>query len=158
MLVVSPVASVDLARYVGLWYEIARLPNRFQKDCASNVTAQYTSREDGNIDVVNRCKKSDGQLSEAVGVARVTDKVSHAKLKVRFAPEWMAGLPFVWGHYWVLDLAPDYSYAVVGGPERDYLWVLSRTPDLPEAIYQAAIAKVAAQGFDISKLVKTKQE
>ncbi|MBC7490293.1 MAG: lipocalin family protein, partial [Glaciimonas sp.] len=90
--------------------------------------------------------------------AQVTDVTSHAKLKVRFAPAWTAWLPFVWGDYWVLDLASDYSYAVVGEPGRNYLWVLSRTPNLPDVMYQAGLAKVAAQGFDVSKLVRTKQK
>ncbi|MBB5199787.1 lipocalin family protein [Glaciimonas immobilis] len=158
---VTAVPSVDLSRYVGKWYEIARFPNSFQKACTGNVTAQYRSRADGKIDVINRCKKNDGSVDEAVGLARVSNdsgSATNSRLKVRFAPEWLSWLPLVWGDYWVLDLAPDYSYAVVGEPGRKYLWVLSRTPKLTDSTYRAALAKVAAQGFDVSKLVKTPQE
>lgn len=160
---VVAVPSIDLNRYTGKWYEIARFPNRFQKSCASNVTAEYRTRSDGNIDVTNRCKKDDGSMDEAVGIARLTaasdslGSATNSRLKVRFAPEWLSWLPFVWGDYWVIDLAPDYSYAVVGTPGRDYLWVLSRSPILTEPSYQLALAKITAQGFDVSKLVKTKQ-
>ncbi|MDY7546064.1 lipocalin family protein [Glaciimonas sp. CA11.2] len=158
---VVAVPSIDLNRYAGKWYEIARFPNRFQKSCAGNVTAEYRTRVDGRIDVINRCQKNDGSVDEAIGVARLADSsgsATNSKLKVRFAPAWLSWLPFVWGDYWVLDLAPDYSYAVVGEPGRNYLWILSRSPSLPESSYQAAIQKVARQGFDVSQLVKTKQD
>src|SRR6478672_3704060 len=130
---VRPVPSLDLTRYVGKWHEIARFPNKFQEKCVSNVTADYALRTDGELDVVNRCRRADGGLDEALGRGRVTDAVSNAKLEVRFAPAWLSWVPFVWADYWVVDLAPDYATAAVGGPERDYLWILSRTPTLPEA-------------------------
>ena len=164
---VVAVPSIDVNRYAGKWYEIARFPNRFQKSCAGDVTAEYRARPDGKIDVTNRCKKNDGSMDEAVGIARVAagsgptgelGSATNSKLKVRFAPAWLSWLPFVWGDYWVIDLAPDYSYAVVGTPARDYLWVLSRSPVLPTSSYQSALARIAAQGFDVSKLVKTKQD
>lgn len=157
---VVAVPSIDLNRYAGKWYEIARFPNRFQKSCAGNVTAEYRTRPDGRIDVINRCQKNDGSVDEAIGVARLADRsgsATNSKLKVRFAPAWLSWLPFVWGDYWVLDLGPDYSYAVVGEPGRNYLWILSRSPSLPESSYQAALKKVTTQGFDVNKLVKTKQ-
>lgn len=152
------VPHVDLDRYVGTWYEIARLPNRFQSHCAGNVTAQYEKREDGRIDVVNRCKKEDGTWDEAKGVARVADKQTKAKLEVRFAPSWLSWLPMVWGDYWILDLAPDYSYSAVGDPKRENLWILSRTPQLPDKVYQALAAHLATQGYDVTQLNKTRQD
>ena len=152
------VPSVDLERYAGTWYEIARLPNRFQKKCAGDVAATYTVRSDGGLDVLNRCRKADGQLTEAKGRARVADKRGpNSKLKVRFAPAFLSLLPFVWGDYQVIDLAPDYSYALVGEPGRKYLWVLSRTPRMDEETYARALARGAAEGFDVSKLVRTEQ-
>ncbi len=155
---VRTVASVDLTRYVGTWYEIARFPNRFQKDCASNVTAQYNKRADGDIDVVNRCKEADGRLEQATGLARVENPQTNAKLKVSFAPDWLNWIPFIWADYWVIDLAQDYSLVAVGGPSRDYLWILSRTPTIADADYEALVNRVTAQGFDTAKLVKTVQE
>lgn len=155
---VRAVAKVDLARYVGTWYEVARFSNRFQKQCQGNVTADYRKRTDGDIDVVNRCKQNDGTMDEAAGLARVADAVTNARLKVRFAPDWLGWLPFVWADYWVIDLAEDYSYAAVGEPSREYLWILSRTPTIADATYEAIVNRVTEQGFDTSRLVKTKQE
>jgi apolipoprotein D and lipocalin family protein len=155
---VQPVAKVELNRYVGKWFEIARFPNRFQDDCVSNVTAQYDKRADGEIDVTNRCKEADGKIDEAIGRARIEDATTNAKLKVRFAPEWLGWLPFLWADYWIVDLADDYSFAAVGGPSRDYLWILSRTPAMPATTYEALVNRLTVQGFDTSKLIKTKQE
>lgn len=155
---VKTVPSVDLGRYAGKWYEIARLPNRFQEQCAGNVTAEYRQRQDGRLSVVNRCKKADGSQDEAIGVARVADTKSNAELKVSFAPEWLSWVPFIWGDYWIIGLAPDYSYAVVGEPERKHLWVLSRQPTLSAAAWGEAVDVAASQGFDADKLVKTPQQ
>lgn len=109
---VRTVPRVDLQKYVGVWHEIARYPNRFQKHCDRNVTAEYSILADGRIRVVNRCLRTDGSQSEAVGVARVVDSATNAKLKVRFAPSWLKMFPFVWGDYWIIALADDYSYAI----------------------------------------------
>ncbi len=109
-------SSVDLSRYVGRWYEIAGLPNRFEKKCADSVTATYALRSDGKIEAVNRCRKSSGEYTTAKGKAKVVDKQTNAKLKVTFF--W----PF-YGDYGILDLGPNYEYAVVGDPSRDYLWI-----------------------------------
>ena len=154
---VRTVPRVDLARYAGDWFEVARFPNRFQTDCAGDVKASYARRQDGRIDVVNRCRLADGTVKEAQGVARVVDTATSAKLKVRFAPAFLSFLPFVWGDYWVIGLAPDYSWAVVGSPDREYLWVLSRSKILPTSQYDAAIAAARANGFDVSRLVPTDQ-
>jgi apolipoprotein D and lipocalin family protein len=155
---VRTVPRVDLQKYVGVWYEIARYPNRFQKQCDANVSAEYSILPDGRIRVVNRCRKADGSRSEAAGVARVVDRATNARLKVRFAPAWLSVLPFVWGDYWIIGLAEDYSYAVVGTPDRSYLWVLSRAPLLDESAWRAALDAVRRNGFDESRLTKTRQE
>ena len=153
---VRTVPFVDLERYAGDWFEIARFPNRFQRQCAGDVRASYARRPDGRLDVVNRCRTADGE-TEARGVARIVDERTFARLKVRFAPAWLSFLPVVWGNYWVIGLAPDYSWAVVGDPGRDYLWILSRTPRLDEASVAAARAAARDNGFDVDRLVPTPQ-
>jgi len=142
------VGSVDLSRYAGRWYEIARLPNRFEKKCVDSVTATYTLRSDGKVGVVNRCRKANGEYTTASGKAKIVDKKTNAKLKVTFF--W----PF-YGDYWILDLGSNYEYAVVGAPNRDYLWILSRTPQLDEQLYQGLLTKMAARGFDTERMIRT---
>ncbi|MFN7984099.1 MAG: lipocalin family protein [Vicinamibacterales bacterium] len=155
---VRSVPTLDLTRYAGLWYEVARYPNRFQKSCAKDVTAEYTLRSDGRITVVNACQRDDGSKIRAEGIARQAKEGGpNSQLKVRFAPSWLSFVPAVWGDYWVIDLAPDYSYAVVGDPSHDYLWILSRTPVLPDEQMNAARNAAAANGFDVAKLVPTPQ-
>lgn len=150
------VPSVDLPRYAGLWYEVARLPNRFEEKCASDVTAEYTLKSADRIKVVNRCRKRDGQMSEAVGDAKLADsKGPNSRLKVRFAPSFLSFLPFVWGDYQIIELAPDYSYAVVGAPDRKYLWVLARNPRMDEATYLRLLEAARAEGFDVSQMIRT---
>ena len=152
------VPSVDLHRYVGTWYEVARLPNKFQNDCAGNVTATYELLESGEIKVINRCQQHDGDSSKAEGLARLaSEEGPNSKLKVRFAPAFLSFLPFVWGNYWIIDLSPDYSYAVIGEPDRKYLWVLSRTPRLEENLFQEILGRVRKQGYDLNTLMRTKQ-
>ena len=153
-----PVASVDLAKYAGTYYEIARFPNRFQKQCTGNVTATYATREDGRVEVINRCRREDGTTQEARGVARRAENdTSNARLRVRFAPAWLSFLPKVWGDYWILGTGPEYSYAVVGSPTGEYLWILSRLPRMPDLAYQQAIEIATSNGYDVSQLVKTPQ-
>lgn len=149
------VPALDLARYVGLWFEVGRLPNDFQSQCVSDVTATYRKRDDGRLDVENRCRTPNGEVDEAIGVAVVADERTHAKLEVRFAPAYLSFLPFVWGDYWVLGLDPSYRWAVVGTPDRAQLWILSRSPDIEEADYAAAIALASARGFDVSRVART---
>ena len=151
----ATVSSVDLDRYAGRWYEVARFPNRFQKQCVGDVVAEYTPREDGRIEVVNRCRRADGTVDVARGVARpASDDGSNAKLEVRFAPAWLSFLP-VWGDYWVIALAPDYSHAVVGDRDREYLWLLSRTPVVSDDLFVEMKGKAAEQGYGVSKLQRT---
>lgn len=121
----TAVDNVDLRRYAGKWYEIARYPNRFQSKCQSDTTAIYTLRDDGKVQVVNACREKDGKVTTARGTAKVVDKKTNAKLKVIFF--W----PF-YGDYWVIGLSPDYQYAIVGEPSRKYLGILSRTPSMEE--------------------------
>lgn len=153
---VRPVAHVDLARYAGRWHEIARFPNRFQAKCAAETTADYELLPDGAIRVVNACRRADGQVTRAEGRARLARKGGPTSvLKVRFAPAFLSFLPFVWGDYWILDLTEDYGAALVGSPDRAYLWVLARSPVLDERTYDRLVSAAAAQGFDVARLVKS---
>jgi apolipoprotein D and lipocalin family protein len=140
------VSNLDLNRYLGKWYEIARFPNRFEKGC-EGVTAEYALRDDGKVSVVNSCHKGapDGPLEVAEGEAEV---VSPGKLKVTFVP-W---LPFAKGDYWVLHVDAGYSYSVVGEPSGKTGWILSRTPTLPAAKTEKAISVLTSMGYDTSKL------
>jgi apolipoprotein D and lipocalin family protein len=151
------VDNLDPDRYVGEWYEIARLPNRFQNKCAADVVARYARRKDGGFDVVNRCRKSDGTSVDAAGVARTVKGAPTSVLEVRFAPAFLSFLPQVWGDYQVMALDAAHTYALVGTPDRKYLWVLSRTPELDPARYNELMAVAAQQGFDVSKVVRTTQ-
>ena len=152
------VPSVDLSRYTGTWYEIARLPFKYQSQCVGDVTATYTLLDDGTIKVVNRCRKQNGETDEAEGRAKLAEQNGpNTKLKVRFAPAFLSWLPFVWGDYWIIDLAADYSYAVVGEPGRKYLWVLSRTPVLDETTFQGILDRAKGKGYDLTGLIKTQQ-
>lgn len=153
----TPIPSLDLKRYMGSWYEIAKFPNTFQEDCAGFTTATYSLREDGRVDVLNRCREADGSMDVAEGVARQPEGPGSPKLEVRFAPAALAWLPMVWGDYWVIDLDEDYQLAAVSEPEREYLWILSRTPQVDPAAYQALLDRLRAKGLDMSRLVKTKQ-
>jgi apolipoprotein D and lipocalin family protein len=151
------VPSINLSRYTGRWYEVARLPNRFQKKCAGDVSATYTVMDDGQLKVVNQCSRANGETASVEGRARLANKRGpNTKLKVRFAPAFLSFLPFVWGDYWIIELAPDYSYAVVGEPTRKYLWILSRTPQLDDGVLQQLLEHAAAQGYDVGPLIRTK--
>ena len=154
---VAAVPSVDLDRYAGQWFEISRYPNFFQKGCAGNVTATYVRRADGKIDVINRCRKADGTTTEAKGLARLDDSKVTSKLKVRFAPAFISFLPFVWADYWVIGLSDDYSWALVGTPDRKYLWILARTATMSDEAYARAVGVAQANGFDTTRMVRTPQ-
>jgi apolipoprotein D and lipocalin family protein len=155
---VQVVQGMDVQRYAGTWFEIARFPNRFQKQCAGDVTATYTVQGDRTIRVDNTCRLADGKYDEAIGVARQKDAAGvNTQLEVRFAPAWMSWLPFVWADYWVIVLDADYRYAVVGTPDREYLWVLSRTPQMEGDAWAGLLEQVKAQGYDVGRLQKTVQ-
>lgn len=142
---------VDVQKYTGTWYEIASFPTWFQKDC-TGTTATYSLNKDGSIRIINKCfKKSlNGEEDIAEGVAYVDNTITNAKLKVSFFS------PFK-GDYWIIELADDYTYAVVGHPNRKYLWILSRTPEMSESTYQYILESIFRKGFDILKLTKTIQ-
>lgn len=150
----TPLKTVDfvnLDRYLGRWYEIARFPNRFEKNC-EGVTADYARRDDGLISVVNTCRKGapDGEAKAARGRARIIDEITNAKLKVSFFG------PF-WGDYWVISLAEDYSLALVGEPSGRYLWILARTPKISDAARDAALNDLKAMGYNTEALYFTVQ-
>ena len=149
------ISQLDVPRYLGRWYEIAKFPNWFQKKCAGDTSAQYRLQPDGTIEVLNQCRLQNGQMEQALGQAKQVGSADSPKLRVRFAPDWLAFLPFVWGDYWVIDLDPSYTLAAVSEPQRDYLWVLSRTPVVDAAQYEALLARLRAQGLDVSRLEKT---
>lgn len=153
-----PVAQLDLDRYAGLWYEIARLPNGHQKKCAGDVTAYYTPLEDDRLEVVNSCARDDGRRVAAAGIAKVADKDGPpSKLKVRFAPGILSWIPWVWADYWVLDVDPDYRHSLVGTPDHDNLWMLARTPHIDQATFERLVETARDQGFDVDELVLTPQ-
>jgi apolipoprotein D and lipocalin family protein len=146
---VASVPSVDLARYGGKWFEIASFPMYFQRNCIADTTAAYALAAGGGITVHNRCRTKSG-FDEATGKATVVEGFGNSRLKVSFF--W----PFK-ADYWILGLDPEYRWAVVGNPNRKYLWVLSRTAKLPPALLEAALASASAQGFDLSQLRYTQQ-
>ena len=151
------VAPVDLKRYAGLWYEQARLPNRFEKECSGPVTAHYALLPDGTVRVQNRCQRDDGRTEEALGIARtvrVPGLPGAGRLKVRFLPSWLSWLPFAWGDYWILKLDRDYQVALVGTPDREYLWLLSRAPHLDETTLNSELEYARTLGFDVDRVVR----
>jgi apolipoprotein D and lipocalin family protein len=145
------VPKVELQRYLGTWYELASFPQSFQRGCTAS-TANYVLLPDGDVQVVNRCRLNalDGEEKVATGRARVVDTQTNAKLEVSFFR------PF-WGDYWIIQLDPEYRYAVVGNPGRDYLWILSRTPTVDEAVYEGIVTKLKADGYPLDRLVRTLQ-
>lgn len=153
---VQAVPSVDLNRYMGKWYEIARLPMFFQRNCASDVTAIYTMKPNGAVEVNNQCMGKDGKPMQSIGEATQANNTG-SKLKVTFLPQGLRWLPVGKANYWVLELDANYQYALVGTPDNKYLWVLSRTPTLSEGTYQQLVATAKSQGYDVSKLQKTVQ-
>jgi apolipoprotein D and lipocalin family protein len=149
------IARLDVGRYLGTWYEIAKFPNRFQRQCVADTSALYRLRDDGQLDVINRCRQANGEVAEAVGRARQDGPADSPKLKVRFAPAWLSWLPMVWGNYWVIDLDPGYQLVAVSEPGREYLWVLSRTPTVEAGTYQALLNRLREKGFDLTRLERT---
>ena len=159
--VLEPIPELDLQRYSGTWYQVALYPNRFQAQCVRDTTATYRGLPDGNVEVLNRCREANGAHDEALGLARpqgqVVDGVLRpARLQVSFLPGWLRWAQAVgnwgWGTYWVIQLAPDYRYAVVSEGSREYLWVLSRTPALAAEDEAAIHAKLLREGFDLARL------
>lgn len=140
------VSFVDLNRYTGLWYEIAKIPNRFQKKCYGNTTAEYQLLENGKIAVINRCLEEDGKINEAKGLAKVEDTTSNAKLKVSFVR--ILGLSIFWGDYWIIGLGNNYEYAIVGSPDRKYGWILSRESSIDQEKLEEIFSQLRLQGYN----------
>ncbi|CBW27401.1 putative exported protein [Halobacteriovorax marinus SJ] len=146
---------VDLSKYLGKWYEIARYEQKFQKDCTA-VTANYSLKENGEIEVINSCRKftPTGELKTAKARAWITDDETNAKLKVQFFLRSIR-IPLFAGDYWILELDDDYQYAIIGDPSRKYLWFLSRTEKIDSDLYEYLIKRAEEMSFDTSKLIKT---
>lgn len=155
---VQPVPHVDLNRYLGTWYEIASMPQRFQRQCVANTRAEYVAGEEGTVDVLNSCEKADGSLANAEGHARVVDAASNSKLEVTFVRFLGRWIYLFGGDYWVIDLDPNYEYAVVGHPDRSYGWILSRTPGLANDNLTKIATQLTAQGYDLCAFDVTRQE
>ena len=148
----ATVPSVDLKRYEGRWFEIAKYPNWFQRGCASDTVAQYSPLPDGAIQVVNRCKQPDGQFREARAVATVVPGSGNAKLKVRFGRSPIAG------DYWIIGLdEKNYSWSLVGDPWRQFLWILAREPRLDDATYEIIVTLAESQGYSRTRIERTIQ-
>ncbi len=154
---VKSIPEFDVSRYMGTWYEIAKLPNWFQRKCTQGTQARYKALGPAEIEVNNKCSTASGEEIQATGLARPNGSGRPAQLEVRFAPTWTAWLPWVWGAYWVLDLDAEYQLAAVGDPSKSYLWILSRTPVVSSDKYDALLQRMNLMGFDITKLEKTRQ-
>lgn len=151
------IPNLDLQRYVGRWYEIARYPNRFQRRCVANTSAEYTANADGTVRVLNSCQTASGESIQAEGLARRVGAADSATLEVRFAPAWLSFIPAVWGDYWVINLDSEYQLAAVSEPGRDYLWILSRTPTVAPERYADLLQRLRQVGLDPARLVLTPQ-
>lgn len=150
------VPFVDLKRYAGLWYEIAKIPNRFQKNCTGNTTAEYSLRDDGRINVTNSCNGEDGKRNVASGIARIVEESTNSKLEVSFFS--ILGIRPFWGDYWIIGLDKDYHYAVIGSPDRKYGWILSRRPELSDEKLNEVWEILKKQGYDPKSFQFTRQD
>lgn len=153
----QPVASIDLSRFMGTWYEIARTPNQLQKRCAGFTRTDFHLQVDGTVQAVNRCRLRDGQLHLALATGRQVGTPDSPRLKVRFAPAWMSFLPAVWGDYWIIDLDEHYQLVAVSEPTRKYLWILSRTTRVAPQAYAAILERLKDKGFMVEQLLMTQQ-
>lgn len=149
---VQSVLQLDISRYAGEWHEIAHLPMFFQRKCVGDITARYTLDDEGAIGVRNACRTRDGSIDVAEGTARRV-KGHPGRLQVRFAPDVLDWVPMVWADYWVIDLDPDYQWAVVGEPDREYFWILSRTPTMERGLFEQIKARAEAVGYRLKPLV-----
>lgn len=156
--VLKTIPALDVPRYMGTWFEIAKFPNWFQKKCTGSTKAEYSLINNGRLQVINRCRIESGEMIEAIGVAKQIGPSSSPKLEVRFAPEWLSFLPFVWGDYWVIDIDDNYQLVAVSEPKKEYLWILARTPKVEPGRYNKLLTRLQQKGFDIGKLEITKQD
>ena len=153
---VTTVPHVDLQRYLGTWFEICRLPLKWEDETAQDITAHYALDPDGKIRVDNRCIDEDGKPTQSVGQAEAVD-ATNSKLTVTFLPEFLRWIPFTKGDYWIMKLDPDYRYSLVGGPDRANLWLLARDAQIPETVKQEYLDHAVAQGYDLTALITPRQ-
>lgn len=151
----TTVSSVDLQRYLGTWYEIARLSMRHEPEDYTDITATYSLTPEGTVEVRNRARDGEGEPQESVGEATVVEGSGNAKLEVSFMPDGLKWVPFTKGDYWILRLDPQYQTALVGSPDHKYLWLLSREPVLAPRVQQEFLDAARAQGFDLADLIHT---
>ncbi|TXH60764.1 MAG: lipocalin [Bacteroidia bacterium] len=151
---IVPISNFNSNKYLGTWYEIARLPNRFEKDCVAPITANYSVNPDNNLQiiVVNKCNTKDNEPEVATGVAKFVESATVGKLRVTFLPKWLRWLPFGYGDYWILNTDYD-NISVVGSPDHEYLWILARTESPNQDQLRQAVKLAHEQGFDVSKLI-----
>lgn len=154
---VTTVEYVDLTRYVGQWYEIASMPQWFQKQCVGDVTANYKTLPNGRVQVINSCLTNKGTVTSTTGEAKITDSKSNSKLRVTFAKIFRKYIYTFGGDYWIIDLEPNYNYAVIGHPTLEYGWILARQPSLPDQDLLAIEANLKKQGYDTCKFLTTVQ-
>lgn len=154
---VQSVSKIELNQYLGSWYEIARKPMYFQKKCAKDVTANYTLGTNGNIQVTNRCLDKNGQEQVAHGEAYVVNSPKNSQLKVSFLPKALRWLPVGRGDYWIVKIDPDYQVALVGDPQKKYLWLLARTPKISQSTLNEYQEYAKSIGYDLSDLKLTVQ-
>ena len=150
------VVKVDLKKYVGLWYEVAKIPNSFQDQCIYGTTAEYKIDEDGDIIVTNSCYDEEDKLDTAEGLAKVVNKNTNAKLEVSFVS--FLGIRPFWGDYWIIGLDENYQWAVVGTPSRKYGWILSRTPSLPDSTMENIFEILKSQHYNPVDFEMSKQK
>ncbi|MGH8074234.1 MAG: lipocalin family protein [Lysobacter sp.] len=153
----ATVPAVDLQRYLGTWYEIARLPMRHEPPDYTDITATYTLQDDGKVRVENRARDGDGEPQESVGEATPVDGSNNSKLEVTFLPEGLRWIPFTKGDYWILRLDSDYQVALVGSPDRKFLWLLARTPRIDPTVRQDYLDTARALDYDLEPLIDTPQ-
>ncbi len=149
---VIAINNFQIDKYLGKWYEVARLPNYFEKKCNFPITAEYAKQSNGTVSVTNTCLKNNGDINTSVGTAIFADKENIGQLKVTFAPSFLSWMSFAYGDYWVLDTDYDH-YSLVGDPSKQYLWILSRTPFLPAETTQKLKTKAVSMGYDLNDLI-----
>jgi len=153
---VRSVDTLDLQRYLGLWFEIGRLPLRYEDDDATDVTAEYSLNDDGTVQVDNRCLNEDGEPTQALGQA-VPDEAHAGRLRVTFLPEGLRWIPFTKADYWVLKIDDAYRHALVGTPDHKYLWLLSREAHIDDGIREEYLAEARSQGYELESWIEASQ-
>ena len=151
---IKTVENLNIGKYLGVWHQIALIPNYFQKDCVDETQAEYEVLSDDSITILNSCLSVDGKRLVAAGIGRATGEPRNfARLKVSFAPKWLAWIPFVWGDYWILSIDDQYNSVLIGSPDRKYLWILSRQKFIQKESFANYLEKAKKNGFDTSLLV-----